>query len=109
MANLEAQTFSVRLAEQLKANDHPISATYIARQIHVTPHAARLWLNGKYIPKEQNMQALAKWLKVDPRWLWYGGDLKDSFVADYMSLCEADRATVRAVVGVVWMGGNVAT
>jgi len=25
--------------------------------------------------------------------------LEDSFVADYMSLCEADRATVRVVVG----------
>ena len=106
MANLEAQAFSVRLAEHLKASSHPVSATYIARQIHVTPHAARLWLNGKYIPKEQNMQALAKWLKVDRRWLRYGGVLKDLFVADYMSLCEADRATVRAVVGAVWRGGN---
>jgi hypothetical protein len=36
------------------------------------------------IPKEQNMQA--KWLKVDPRWLRYGGVLEDSFFADYMSL-----------------------
>jgi hypothetical protein len=42
---------------------------------------------------------LAKWLKVDPCWLRYGGVLEDSFVADYMSLCEADRATIRAVVG----------
>jgi hypothetical protein len=45
------------LAEQLKANGHPVSATYIARQINVTPHAARLWLMGVNIPKEQNMQA----------------------------------------------------
>ena len=100
MANLEAQAFSTRLANQLKANDHPLSATYIARQIHVTPHAARLWLSGVNIPKEQNMQALAKWLKVDPRWLLYGGVLEDSFFADYMSLSEEDKATVRAVVGV---------
>ena len=106
MANLEAQAFSARLAEHLKANGHTISATYIARQIHVTPHAARLWLNGVFIPKEQYMQALAKWLKVDPSWLRYGGVLEDSFVADYMSLCEADRATIRAVVGAVWRGGN---
>ena len=102
MANLEAQAFSTRLAEQLKANDHPISATYIARQIHVTPHAARQWLAGINIPKEQNMQALAKWLKVAPRWLRYGGVLEDSFVADYMSLSEEDKATVRAVVGAMW-------
>jgi hypothetical protein len=46
------------------------------------------------------MQALAKWLKVDPRWLRYGGVLEDSFVTDYMSLSEEDKATVRAVVGV---------
>ena len=100
MADLEAQAFSVRLAEQLKVNEHPISATYIARQIHVTPHAARLWLSGVNIPKELNMQALAKWLKVDPRWLRYGGVLEDSFVAGYLSLSEEDKATVRAVVGV---------
>ena len=102
----DAQQFSTRLLVQLKANGHPISATYIARQIQVTPHAARLWLNGKYIPKEQYMQALAKWLKVDPRWLRYGGVLEDLFVSDYMSLCEAHRATVRAVVGAMWRGGN---
>ena len=46
------------------------------------------------------MQALAKWLKVDPRWLCYGGVLEDSFFADFMSLSEVDKATVRAVVGV---------
>ena len=104
MANLEAQAFSTRLAEQLKANSYPVSATFIARQIHVTPHAARLWLSGVNIPKEQNMQALAKWLKVDPRWLRYGGVLEDSFVADYMSLSEEDKATVRTVVGVFGRG-----
>ena len=100
----EAQQFSIRLLDQLKANGHPISATYLARQFNVTPHAARQWLNGVFIPKEQYMQALAKWLKVDPSWLRYGGVLEDSFVADYMSLCEADRATVRAVVGAMCRG-----
>ena len=82
MADLEAHAFSTRLTEQLKVNDHPISATYIARQITVTPYAARHWLMGA--PKEQNMQALVNWLKVDPRWLRYGGVMKDSFLADYM-------------------------
>jgi hypothetical protein len=52
------------------------------------------------------MQALAKWLKVDPRWLRYGGVLEDSFVVDYMSLSEEDKATVRAVVGVFGRGGT---
>ena len=52
---LEALQFSIRLLDQLKANGHPTSATYIARQIHVTPHAVMQWLNG--IPKEQYMQA----------------------------------------------------
>ena len=107
MAYLEAQAFSARLAVHLKANAHPISATSIARQIHVTPHAARLWLAGVNIPKEQNMRAVAKWLKVDPRWLRYGGVLEDSFGVDYMSLSEEDKATVRAVVGVFWRGGIV--
>ena len=46
------------------------------------------------------MQALAKWLKVEPRWLRNGCVLEDSFFADFMSLSEEDKATVRAVVGV---------
>ncbi len=58
---------------------------------------------GVNIPKDQNMQALAKWLKVDPRWLRYGGVQKDSFFADYLSLSEEDKATVRAVVGAMWV------
>ena len=98
----EAQQFSTRLLDQLKANGHPTSASYLARQFNVTPHAARQWLSGVNIPKEQNMQALAKLLKVDRRWLRYGGVLEDSFIADYMSLSEEDKATVRAVVGVFW-------
>ena len=102
LANLEAQAFSIRLAEHLKANGHSISATYIARQIHVTPHAARLWLSGVNIPKEQNMQALANWLKVAPRWLRYGGVLENSFITDFMSLREEDKATVRALINVFW-------
>jgi hypothetical protein len=61
---------------------------------------------GVNIPKEQNMQALAKWLKVDPRWLRYGGVLEDSFVAGYRSLSEEGKATVRAVAGVFWRGGR---
>jgi len=86
----EAQQFSTRLLDQLKANGHPTSATCLARQFNVTPHAARQWLNGVFIPKEQNMQALAKLLKVDPCWLRYGGEVEDSFLADYLSLSEAD-------------------
>jgi len=78
----EAQQFSIRLLDQLKANGHPTSATYLAQHFNVTPHATRQWLNGVFIPKEQNIQALAKWLKVDPRWLRYGGAVEDSFVAD---------------------------
>ena len=98
----EAQQFSTRLLDQLKANGHPTSATYLVLQFNVTPHAARQLLTGVFIPKEPRMQALAKWLKVDLRWLRYGGVVEDSFVADYMSLCEADRATIRAM----WRGGN---
>ncbi len=103
----EAQQFSLSHLDQLKANGHPTSATYLARQFNVTPHADQQWLNDVFIPKEQSMQGLAQWLKVDPRWLRYGGVLEDLFVADYMSLCEADRATVRAVTGAVWRGGKV--
>ena len=106
MVNLEAQAFSTRLASQLKANGYSASASSLARQFNVTSHAARLWLLGVNIPKEHTMQALAKWLKVDPRWLRYGGVLEDPFFADYLSLSEGDKATVRAVVGVFGRGGH---
>jgi len=56
----EAKLFSGHLTTQLKGNNHHMSANYIARHIHVTPHAVRLWLLGVNILKEQNMQALAK-------------------------------------------------
>lgn len=94
----EAHQFSTRLLDQLKSNGHPTSATYLARQFNVTPHAARQWLNGVIILKKQNMQALARWLKLGTLWARYGGVFEDSFVADYRSLCEADRATISAVV-----------
>jgi hypothetical protein len=42
-----------------------------------------MWLMGVNIPKEQSMQALAKWLKVDPRWLRYGGVFEDLMVTIY--------------------------
>ena len=90
----EAQQFSIRLLDQLKANGHPTSATYLARQFNVTPHATRQWLIGLFIPKEQNIQALAHLLKVGSPWPRYGRALEDSFVDDYMSLCEADRLTL---------------
>ena len=85
-----------------------LNAIYLASQFRVTQNADRLRLTGMNIPKEQNMQTLAKWLKVDPRWLRYGGVMEDSFVDDYMSLSEEDKATVRSVMGVFGRGGNLA-
>jgi hypothetical protein len=85
-----------------------LNAIYLASQFRVTQNADRRRLTGMNIPKEQNMQTLAKWLKVDPRWLRYGGVMEDSFVADYISLSEEDKATVRSVVGVFGRGGNLA-
>jgi transcriptional regulator with XRE-family HTH domain len=105
LANLEAQAFSTRLASQLKANGYYASASSLARQFNFTPHAARLWLLGVNIPQEHTMQALAKWLDVDARWLRYGGLKKDPFASDYMSLPEKDKATVRSVVEVFWKKG----
>ena len=34
--------------------------------------------------------------------------MEDSFVDDYMSLSEEDKATVRSVMGVFGRGGNLA-
>ena len=100
MANLEAQAFSTRLASQLKANGYSASASSLARQFNVTSHAARLWLLGVNIPQKHTMQALAKWLDVDPIWLRYGGLKKDTFASDYMTLPEENKAVIRSLVNV---------
>jgi hypothetical protein len=81
----EAQQISDRLKSQLKACGLPAKAMYLAREIHVTPQTSRLWLIGVNIPNDSHIQTLAHLLKVDPRWLRYGGVITDSFFAEYLS------------------------
>jgi hypothetical protein len=65
----EAQQFSTRLLDQLKANGHSTSATYLAGQFKVTLHSARQWLNGVFISQKQYMQALATLRKIENKLL----------------------------------------
>jgi hypothetical protein len=56
----EAQQFSTRLLDQLKANGHPTSATYLARQFNVTPHAARYVAERRIHSKRTEHASLGK-------------------------------------------------
>ena len=57
------------------------SPTRIAREFNlrfdgdpVTAQAVRKWLDGRALPSQDKMRALASWLEVSPQWLRFGGE-----------------------------------
>ncbi|WP_277973288.1 LexA family protein [Pantoea agglomerans] len=66
--------FSQRLAlacKQAGLDEHG-KGVIIARALRVTSKAVSKWLNAESMPRHDAMQALAKFLKVDPVWLQLG-------------------------------------
>lgn len=76
----EKQLFTKRLRLVLeKAGLNAESPTEISREFNhhfsgepVTVYAVRKWLEGKSIPAQEKMTALAAWLNVSPEWLRFG-------------------------------------
>ncbi len=76
----EKQEFSKRLRESLKRVQGSASgAASIAREFNlryegtaVTAPAVRKWLDGKALPSQDKVRALARWLEVSPHWLRFG-------------------------------------
>jgi hypothetical protein len=75
----EKQDFSERLRSAMQALRLPPSAAVLEREFNKrwlgTPigrQAAWKWLNGKAIPKQEKLQELARWLKVEPHRLRFG-------------------------------------
>lgn len=76
----EKQGFSKRLCDSLRRaglQDH--GAAGIAREFNlryqgtpVTPQAVRKWLEGRSLPSQDKVRALALWLDVLPQWLRFG-------------------------------------
>jgi hypothetical protein len=115
------ETFADRLRAALKEAGVRPSATMVASEFNlrfwgdgISSHAARNWLMGVSIPKQDKLLALSKWLKVAPEGLVYGtrpatfqdGMIPDEMtrlvdqqlVANYLKLRTEHRRVVREVV-----------
>jgi hypothetical protein len=76
----EKQEFSKRLRDSLKRAQGSLEgAAAIAREFNlryegtpVTAPAVRKWLDGKSLPSQDKVRALARWLEVSPHWLRFG-------------------------------------
>jgi transcriptional regulator with XRE-family HTH domain len=76
----EKREFSERLRAAMQAQRLDISASVLEREFNkywlgtpVRRQTAWKWLNGEAIPTQDKLQELAKWLKIEPRQLRYGG------------------------------------
>ncbi len=81
----EKHEFSERLRAAMKAQRLEISAAVLEREFNLqwsgTPvrrQTAWKWLNGEAIPTQDKLQELAKWLKVEPHYLRFGGRVLSS-------------------------------
>lgn len=81
----EKHEFSERLRTAMKAHRLEISAAVLEREFNLqwsgTPvrrQTAWKWLNGEAIPTQDKLQELAKWLKVEPHYLRFGGRVLSS-------------------------------
>lgn len=75
----DASKFAERLRIALKDAGVRASATVVASEFNlrywgegISSHAARNWLMGVSIPKQDKVMVLAKWLKVAPEALLFG-------------------------------------
>lgn len=79
----EKKAFSERLRAAMQAQRLDISAAVLEREFNlhwlgksVRRQTAWKWLNGEAIPTQDKLQALAKWLKVDPHQLRFGEEVQ---------------------------------
>jgi len=71
--------FAERFRAALKDAGVRVSATVVAHEFNlrywgegVSSHAARNWLMGVSIPKQDKLLVLSKWLKISPEGLLFG-------------------------------------
>ena len=76
----EKKEFSERLRAAMKAQRLEVSGAVLEREFNLrwpaTPVRRQTvwkWLNGEAIPTQDKLQELAKWLKVEPHQLRFGG------------------------------------
>lgn len=75
----ETGKFADRFRSALKDAGVRVSATVVANEFNlrywgegISSHAARNWLMGVSIPKQDKLLVLSKWLKISPEGLLFG-------------------------------------
>jgi hypothetical protein len=114
----ESQAFAQRLRQALEEAGWPASPTVVAHQFNlrywgrsISVHAARNWLLGVSLPRQDKLRVLAHWLHVPPeapllgaRPAAYPIDAAATGLADqrmwqtYLRLSHESRRTVQTVV-----------
>jgi transcriptional regulator with XRE-family HTH domain len=113
--------FAKRLRQALKEAGVQRSATVVATQFNlrywgdgISSHAARNWLMGVSIPKQDKLFILCNWLKISPEGLLFGtpppkvglfADQEESLslvdrqlMVNYLSMSTDHRRIVREIV-----------
>ncbi|WP_238944909.1 hypothetical protein [Vandammella animalimorsus] len=77
----EAQAFAQRLRQALEEAGIPASPTVVAHEFNlrywgrsISVHAARNWLMGISLPRQDKLRVLAAWLRVTPEALLLGAE-----------------------------------
>lgn len=77
----EAQAFAQRLRQALEEAGIPASPTVVAHEFNlrywgrsISVHAARNWLMGVSLPRQDKLRVLAAWLRVSPEALLLGAE-----------------------------------
>ena len=119
-STVERTQFAQRLRYCLEKADLGLSPSKLAAAFNlrspaesVTTHGARKWLIGEAIPTQAKLLILAKWLRVDPSWLRFGGEEweagkeagkadKRTIESDLKLLDDDERELVRALIDIIF-------
>lgn len=121
MKNPHAHEFSIRLKTALTEAGIKPTASQLASEFNlrywghsISTHAARNWLMGVSVPKQDKLMVLADWLRVTPEALLFGTDpacpldesstgtainlVDKELIAQYLRLMPEHRFAVRLIV-----------
>jgi hypothetical protein len=101
----EQEAFSQRLRMALRNAGMAESATELVRLLArfggepVSQQAASGWLNGRAMPRQANMRALAKMLAMEPQQLQFGDDKRVRETRGEWRVNPHDQLAIEAFLG----------
>ena len=101
----ESEAFAARLRLAMKEAGMKASATQLADAFNlrywgegITSHAARNWMIGVSIPKQDKLKTLSEVLQISPQDLLFGPQSQQTFAREFthhFSLCMGDTEMLR--------------